>query len=243
MSAVIDFINLWFPWFSFLNDIFILQFFLLYTMYMVVITSNLYFILFYMMAQIVLFGIFLSLYQLEIFTAFLWLTEVVVVLVCLFLLFSTVPSGNIKKYMNNHFIHNNTIILFLATLISINYTYWILPEYILSDLFISFFHWDDYYEAVNNTNTNDLYGFYLSFYWFNSVEFILIGLVLLIGSLVCVQLGRFIKTNKTISYASFFDIYDFFKDIVKSLFLRKQNLVDQANSPSSTRVFKKKNKK
>lgn len=74
----------------------------------------------------------------------------------------------------------------------------------------------------------------------NSVEFIIIGLVLLVGSLICVQLNKFIKTNKTLSYVSFFDIFDYFKDISKILFLRKQNLVDQILSPSSTRSYKKK---
>ena len=71
----------------------------------------------------------------------------------------------------------------------------------------------------------------------------LIAGVLLIGSLICVQLNKFIKTNKTLNYISFFEIYDFFKDFSKSLFLRKQNLTDQGSAKSSTRSFSKKNKK
>jgi hypothetical protein len=43
-----------------------------------------------------------------------------------------------------------------------------------------------------------------------------------------------------LSYVSFFDIFDYFKEITNILFLRKQNLVDQENSSSSTRSFKKK---
>jgi len=103
--------------------------------------------------------------------------------------------------------------------------------------------WEDYYEALNNQNNNDLYGIFLSFYILNSIEFLLIAGVLLIGSLICVQLNKFIKTNKTLNYISFFEIYDFFKDFSKSLFLRKQNLTDQGSAKSSTRSFSKKNKK
>lgn len=115
-----------------------------------------------------------------------------------------------------------------------------LPEYSIDNFLLSSYLWDDFYESLNNQNMNDLYGIYLSFYWINSVEFIIIGLVLLIGSLICVQLNKFLKSNKSLNYISFFEIYDFFKDFSKSLFLRKQNLTTQGFSKASTRSFFKK---
>lgn len=243
MFDILCFLNVWLPWFDFLDLSVFLQFFILYALYGIFISNNLYYVLFYMILEIFFLGIFLSFYQLEIFTAFLWLTEVVIVLVCLFILFNTTPSGNINKILKNYPQTNFSSIFILVFIISINYTFWNIPEFGLQGFVLSSFIWDDFYEALNNKNTNDLYGIFLSFYWLNSVEFLVIGLVLLIGSLICVQLNKFLKSNKVLSYVSFFEIYDFFKDFSKSLFLRKQNLTDQENSKSSTRSFGKKNKK
>lgn len=230
------------PWFSFFSDALVLQLLIVYTLFIIINTTNLYYVLFYIILQIIFFGLFLSLYQLEIFTAFLWLTEVVVILVCLFLLFNTSPSGNINK-PNNFPWTQKTLGIFIPTVIvSLNFTHFSLADYSVHTLLLSSSLWDNYYEALNNENLNDLYGLFLSYYWLNSVEFVLIGTILLIGSLACVQLNKFLKTNKTITYLSFFDIYDYFKDLTKILFMRKQNLVDQATASSSTRIFKKKNK-
>lgn len=243
MQDTLSFFTLWFPWFTFLDLSVFLQFFTLYGLYGIFVSSNLYYVLFYIILEIFFLGIFLSFYQVEIFTAFLWLTEVVIILVCLFILFNTTPSGNVNKVLKNYIQTNISATILIIFVVSTNYTYLNLPEYAISDNFLSSYIWDDFYEAVNNKNTNDLYGIFLSFYWLNSVEFLVVGLVLLIGSLICVQLNKFLKTNKTLNYISFFEIYDFFKDFSKTLFLRKQNLTDQENSKSSTRSFSKKNKK
>lgn len=237
------FINIWFPWFSLLDLSVFLQFCMLYLCYAIFTTQNLYYILFYIIFQIFFFGMFLAIYQLEIFSAFLWMTEVVVILVCLFILFNTSPSGNINKVLKNTVNHQYSTLNLLVIVIALKYTYWMLPEYSIENFLLSSFLWDDYYESLNNENTNDLYGVFLSFYWLNSLEFLIIGLVLLIGSLLCVQLNKFLKSNKSLSYVSFFEIFDFFKDFSKILFMRKQSLVDQENATSSTRSFSKKVKK
>lgn len=241
--AFTNFIHLWFPWLDLLNLNVLIQFFLLYCFYGIFISNNLYYVLFYMILQIFFFGFVLSIFQLEIFTAFLWLTEVVVILVCLFILFNTTPSGNINKLISNNIQTQNSASMFIVFVISIKYTSWVLPEFYIDNFLLSSYLLEDYYEALYNENMNDLYGIFISFYILNSVEFIIIGLVLLIGSLICVQLNKFLKSNKTLSYVSFFEIYDFYKDLSKSLFLRKQNLTNQGFSKSSTRNFSKKNKK
>lgn len=227
----------WFPWFSVFNLPLYLQFSILYIMCCTLISQNLYYNLFYVTLQIALFGFFLALYQLEIFSAFLWLTEVVIILVCLFILFHTNPSGNVSKVITSNYFSKNVSIFVLLSLACFNYNYWLLSEWAVADFLISSFYWEDYYEAHNNDNMNDLYGMFLSFYWFNSLEFLIIGLVLLLGSLLCVQLNKFLKINKSLSYVSFFEIFDYFKEVSKILFLRKQNLVDQANSASNTRFY------
>jgi hypothetical protein len=40
----------------------------------------------------------------------------------------------------------------------------------------------------------------------------------------------------------FLKIFNFFKNSINFIFLRQQNLKDQADATSSTRIFKKKNK-
>lgn len=238
-----NFINIWFPWFDLFNLSVFLQFVLIYCLYGIFVSNNLYYVLFYMILQIFFFGFTLSIFQLEIFTAFLWLTEVVVILVCLFILFNTTPSGNINKLLQNYTNMHYSSILTIVFVLTLNYSSWILPEYAIDNFLLSSYLWDDFYEAVNNQNMNDLYGIFLSFYWLNSVEFIIIGIVLLIGSLICVQLNKFLKSNKTLNYISFFEIYDFFKDLSKSLFLRKQNLTNQGFTKPTTRTFNKKSNK
>lgn len=100
--------------------------------------------------------------------------------------------------------------------------------------------WDDYYESLFNTNTNDFMGFLLSYYYLNSFEFILVGFLLLIGSVACVNLFKINKLNRIVAFDSFFKVFNFFKDFSEYVFMRKQNLVKQNNASSSTRIFKKK---
>ena len=87
---------------------------------------------------------------------------------------------------------------------------------------------------------NDLFGVMLSFYVFNSFEFLSVGFLLLVGSLICVNLNRFIKTGKVYNYANYFSIFDFFKDSIKMSFLRKQNLTNQTTQPANSRFVKPK---
>lgn len=87
---------------------------------------------------------------------------------------------------------------------------------------------------------NDAIGLMISYYTVNSLEFILIGLILLIGSLVVVNLNKLNKNVKYPQYNSFLEIFNFFKNWVNSFFLRKQNLTDQEMASASTRSFSKK---
>lgn len=88
---------------------------------------------------------------------------------------------------------------------------------------------------------NDFFSLYLSYYFINSLEFVLLGSLLLYVSLVCVNLNKFNKNFKLNNYYDLFTVFDFFFDFINFFFLRKQNLVDQENHAAATRVFKKKN--
>lgn len=114
-----------------------------------------------------------------------------------------------------------------------------LENFIFKELQV-FFFWDDYYEALYNNKMNDLFGLYLSYYYINSFEFLILGILLLIASLVCVNLNKFNKNIKSNNYYDLLTLFDFFDDFIKFFFIKKQNLTDQTIASSSTRMFKKK---
>ena len=233
-------VNIWWPWINILNESFLIQFLIIYSMYLIYSTNSLYFILFYLFIIFFYFGIFLSIYNLELFTAFLWLTECVIVFVSILFLFYLNVYGNVNK--NNNVIYSfkyyGLFLFFIIFSLSLNFNYE-LENFIYKELQI-YFYWDDYYEALFNNKMNDLFGLFISYYYINSFEFIIIGILLLIASLVCVNLNKFTRNVKSNNYYDLLTLFDFFDDFVKFLFLRKQNLVDQTVSSTSTRIFKKK---
>jgi ABC-type multidrug transport system permease subunit len=100
--------------------------------------------------------------------------------------------------------------------------------------------WDDFYEALFNTNMNDFRVLTIGYYSINSIEFLLIGLILLVGSVVCVNLNKIQKSLRVFKYSSYFNIFNFFKDFLNFTFMRKQNLTNQTLNPSIIIIFKKK---
>ena len=100
---------------------------------------------------------------------------------------------------------------------------------------------DNYYESIYNNVNNDLFGFSISYYFLNGVEFIFIGFLLLIGSVICVNLYQMNKNIRAQSYANYLSVFNFFTDFTSFLFLRKQNLIKQGNNKASLKVFKKNN--
>lgn len=239
-NYILNIINLWWPWINVLNETFILQFFILYTFYLIYSTNNLYFSLFYVFILFFYFGVFLSIFNLELFTAFLWLTECVIIFVSVLFLFYLNVYGNVNKLNINIFSFKYYGLFFSFFLISFIYISPSELEFYLPEELNSIFLWDDYYEALNNSKMNDLFGLYISYYFINSFEFIIIGLLLLIASVVCVNLNKFNRNIKANNYYELITLFDFFEDFVKFIFMRKQNLVDQAISPTSTKMFKKK---
>ena len=212
-------------------------------MYLIYSTNNLYFSLFYLFIIFFYLGIFLSIYNLELFTAFLWLTECVIIFVSILFLFYLNVYGNINK-MNLIVFSFKYYGLFLTFLIfSFIYIFPSEIEFYIPIELNNISIWDDYYEALWNNKMNDLFGLYLSYYTINSFEFIIVGLLLLIASLICVNLNKFNRNIKSNNYYELISMFDFFDDFVKFIFMKKQNLVDQEISSSSTRVFKKKLKK
>ena len=195
---------------------------------------NIYYILLYIFLSFFLFGVSLSILQLDLFTAFLWLIECSVIFVFLLLLFYLNVKGifiqtNIDVYKN--FIVFSFIVYFIV----------ILPK---SNTFITdlslYFLLDNSYECIFNFIQNDLFVFFISYYVLNNIEFIFIGFLLLIGSIICVNLHSVNKNTRVQNYKSFFNVFNFFTDMCIIFFLRKQNIIKQGNTKPSLKIFFKK---
>jgi hypothetical protein len=230
-------INQWWPWIVLWDDIFYIQFFIICTYTYIYVYKNIFQILVYVFINFFLTGIYLSIFQIDLFTAFLWLIECSVLFVFLLLLFYL----NIKctyGYTSNQN-QNYLVALYI-------FVYFILLNvYSNSDNFcvviINFYNTvDNYYEALYNNITNDLFGFSISYYLLNSIEFILIGFLLLVGSVVCVNLYAINKGIRAQVYTNYLSVFNFFTDFVNFSFIKKQNLIKQGNSKASSTVFSKK---
>ena len=233
-------IILWWPWVSFWSDLWFVQFVMIYIIYLMFSALNPYYVLLYMFLEIFFFGIFISIYQMELFTGFLWVTECTVVFVSLLLLFYLNVEGNqVRLNLKIFRLYYSFGLFVIFSLFSI---YSFCSEFeCYTPLAFNFIDlWDDYYEALYNVNSNDFTMLTISYYSLNSAEFIFLGLLLLVGSVVCVHLNKAQKSLKVQKYNYTLNVFDFFKDFVNYVFMRKQNLNDQTLNPASLRLFKKK---
>lgn len=191
------------------------------------------------MLVVVFFGFFLATHQLDLFTAFLWLAEFVVIfIIILFIFFLNVYSNVSQKNKFFYFTKYFGVLIFFVLLTQY---YSVFADCELFGFIISNnYLYDNFYTNLTVSILNDFFSFFKSYYHYNSFEFIMIGFILLIGSLICVNLNFFSRNNKIINYYDFFIVFDFFKDFSKFIFMRKQNLNEQLNAQPATRIFKKK---
>lgn len=227
----------WWPWISLWSDLWLLQFCIIYLFFLLLFSNNVYYLLLYLFLELFYFGLFLALIQMELFTGFLWVLECTVIFIAVLLLFYLNYTGYEKKRKNltQYYYYSLFFIIILF-----NYDYpsefenYIPIELNLYDL------WDDFYESLYNPQMNDFMGLFLSYYYLNSFEFLLVGFLLLIGSVACVMLFKSNKINRVLNYDFFFKVFNFFIDFVDYLFIRKQNLMRQNNAIPATKIFKKK---
>lgn len=214
------------------------QLILIYIFFLIVNSKNIFYSLLYLFIQLIFFGIFISFYQMEFYTGFLWIAEFSVVLVFLILLIYLNTDGYTKhNYFLNSLRSFYFILFFVPFIFSIKFNFIHMPYDFLFD-FSSL--WDDYYESFNNVSLNDFNGVFSSYYYYNSFELILFAFLLLFGTFLCVAIYKSLYTYKSISYSRFFSIFNFFSMKINYNFLRQQNLHSQTNATVSNRVMKKK---
>lgn len=230
-------INSWWPWFNIYNDIFFIQFFICITFIYIYLYNNIYYTFLYVFINFFLLGLYLSIFQVELFTAFLWLVECSVLFVFLLLLFYLNIKGLYSFTFNKYYIYLVLIIFFFLSFCLNSWS-----EFdITSNIDLSFIYiLDNFYESISNPIMNDLFGFYISYYTLNNVEFIFIGFLLLLGSVICVNLYQINKNSRVNNVTNSLSLFNFFQDFSSFFFLRKQNLIKQGNTKSSLKVFKKK---
>lgn len=187
-----------------------------------------------------LFGLFLSIIQMELFTGFLWVAECTIVFVALLLLFYLNVAGTQLRFNLKGYQFYFIFILFLLFMLFNNYLFINNFEFYIPVIFNSIDLWDDFYEALYNVNMNDFRALQIGYYSINAIEFIFIGGILLVGSLVCVNLNKLQKLMKLFKYSIYFNMFDYFKDFINFTFMRKQNLIQQSLKTTNIKIFKKK---
>ena len=78
--------------------------------------------------------------------------------------------------------------------------------------FNNIFYWDDFYEALTNSNVNDFTAFLISYYTINNYLLLTIAFLILVGSLICVNLNKLVRLNKIKNLNQLFAYYNFFKN-------------------------------
>ena len=176
-------------------------------------------------------------FNIELFTAFLWLIECSVLFVFLLLLFFLNVKGVISYTFNNVAVISTPLFSFSFFLLVFFYYDSGNTVIFVNEPFNAF---DNFYESVLNPITNDLFGFTIAYYLLNFVEFLVIGFLLLIGSVICVNLYQINRNVRTQIYFNFLNIFNFFSDFLSFNYLRRQNITKQGNTKAALKVFKKK---
>lgn len=218
------------------SEIIILQLALLFVVILFFFINNSFYLLLYFFIFTFLVGLFISTYQMELFTGFLYVIEITVVFMLLLVLFylnfkgSTPVKSSTNKYIYMFFI----VLVFLTPMLYLE------KELYLPCLFDTINLWDNYYACLSNTAMNDFIGLYLSYYFLNSYEFLLIGWMLFLGSILCITLFNLVGSSKSTNHLLLRKFINFFLSSLDFFFLRKQNLVNQNNTQPALRIIKNK---
>lgn len=240
IQPITSFIVDWWPWLNVWSDFFFIQLLIVYTLFLIYYSANIYYVLFYFFLLCFYFGLFLCIYQVELFAGFLWLAECVIIFALFLLFFFLKTVGTFSKLLKNNRLYKFGILVLISFIfifqpININYSEsYMSPNLNLTD------YWDNYYEALSNTNINDFIVFLVSYYTLNSNVLVLLIFMILIASVICVNLSKITRDNKLQNFDSLLKLFSFFKNSVFFIFMRQQSMVDQENQPVGTRIFKKK---
>lgn len=183
-------------------------------------------------------GIVIAFLNVEFFTGFLYVLEVTVVFIMLILFF----FFNFKTSSLNKENKNVYYWAVLALILALIPTIYNEEEGVIPSELTTFNLWDDYYQALNQHVMNDFAGLYISYYLIHSIEFIIIGFFLFVGSVACVAIYTILGFSKKISYSLFLNFIASFNKMYNLFFMRKQNMIYQSFAKDNIRYAERKRK-
>lgn len=212
-----------------------MQILLCLMIYMMIFVTNPFYMLLYFFTYTFTIGCVILIYQIEFFTGFLYVLEITVVFIMLILYFYFNFKGT-WSYNLSEYITTWPVFFFIIYSLP---TVYVEDESTLPNLFNAIDTWDDYYEALNQHLMNDFAGLFISYYMVHSLELIIIGFMLFIGSIGCITLYSLINTSKRVDYNLVINFLSYYTKFYDTLFIRKQTLNNQTHRRDSVRVVKK----
>ena len=225
----------WLPWVSIIKDTIFIHISIIYVLFLIIVVTNTYYLLFYLFNFLVLIGLLIGILQLELFIGFLWLIESSIILISILILFFL----NIKGYLKFKFKIDLLILIFFKLILFYFIIFFYSDDFKISvkNIFNILFVWENYYEALSNKNLNDFSGLFNYLFSLFSFEFIIICLILFFGSLVCIHVYKKKKNKKLYNNTNSILLL---KNFFNFNFFRKQDLKNQAFKKSSSFKINKK---
>lgn len=203
----------------------IIQYSICFVLYFMLFLTNPFSVLYHFFIFTFLIGIVISLSQLEFFTGFLYVLEITVVFIMLIMFFFFNFKGSLS-FKSNEYNYLWPLFFFIVYSIPTVYTE---EESLLPISFQVAFLWDNYYEALHQHLMNDFAGLFISYYMINSLELIIIGFILFIGSIAAVSLYSTISLSKRVSFNLILNFLSTYTKFYETLFLRLQTLSYQSS--------------
>lgn len=223
-------------------DVYLLQIMLVFIFVQIVTVNNLFYNILYLFMYMFFWGLYLNLFQMELFTVFLWLCEFVVVFVMLLFLFYFNPFVKLDLIKSKFSRYNFFLPLIFSWLCLFLNNFFEIFESFVPELFNTFVFWDDFYNSLNNYILTDLELSFIMYYYFNGFFMLIFGYILFICSIVCVLLNSYINKNNLNNVKNYFNVFDFYKDFMDFVISRKQDLNKQTNENAFTKKYYKNNK-
>jgi len=217
-------------------EVVIIQIFILLSFLLLFFVANPFYALMYFFINTLMLGIVIAFLNIEFFTGFLYVLEITVVFIMLILFF----FFNFKTSSVNKEDKNVQYWVLMSLTLALIPTVYNEEEGIMPAELTTYNLWDDYYQALNQFIMNDFAGLYISYYLIHSLEFIIIGFFLFIGSVACVAIYTILGFSKKISYSLFLNFIASFNKIYNLFFMRKQNMIYQAFTKDNIRYGERK---
>lgn len=221
------------PWLDFFSENIFMQLLILITIVFFKTVRSFFYKLVYMSLLVFWFGIVLAYLNIELLSGFLWVVELSVIFIFIIFLFYLNYTSNLAEHFNVKY--NFVLVIFIIAFVPF------LDDYYNLDSEYSFLY-NDYYEAASNFLLNDISSIYISFFLINNFLICLLGFLIFLASMLCVNLLFFSKLTLVNSSKALLKTYNFFLDLLDVSVFRSQNMTSQQSTKPKLKFFRKKSK-